>query len=98
MGEIAEMMLDGTMDCETVNDGGRRVVILLRFVRAILSVAAGLGLLMGASGCALRATTDFGPQSETSKRSINAGPEGMPGVSIYGDPGPHPGDVPGGER
>ena len=39
-------------------------------------------LLLGSSGCALRATTDFGPQSETTKRSVNGGLEGQSGVPL----------------
>jgi hypothetical protein len=53
--------------------------------RVLLPSAAVLGILLGGSGCALRATTDFGPQSESAKHSVSAGPEGMPGVPIYGN-------------
>ena len=40
--------------------------------------AAGFVLVCGAV-CALRATTDFGPQTSSSTRSLSVGPEGLPG-------------------
>jgi hypothetical protein len=62
----------------------------LRLRRMALAVTGGIVLALGATGCALRATTDFGPQSESSKRSLNVGPEGMPGIPVTGG-GSHPG-------
>ncbi len=62
------------------------------FPRSLLIAAAGSVVILGAGGCALRATTDFGPQSQSSRQSINAGPEGLPGVPILSGNG---GDVPG---
>ncbi len=61
-------------------------------IRSLLSFAAGAVLILGAGGCALRATTDFGPQSSSSRQSINAGPEGLPGVPVLGG---NSGDAPG---
>ena len=43
-------------------------------------------LSWGENGCALRATTDFGPQSQSSTRSLSAGPQGLPGVTATSRP------------
>ena len=51
------------------------------------ALSAALILALCGSGCALRATTDFGPQSSNSTRSLSAGPEGLPG-SVSGVSGP----------
>ena len=51
-----------------------------------------LMLLLGTSGRALRATTYFGLQSLSSRQSISAGSEGLPGVPILG--GNNGGDSP----
>ena len=50
-------------------------------------LAIGCAAISGESGCALRATTDFGPQSDTSRQSLHAGPEGLPGLPILGGSG-----------
>ena len=56
-------------------------------MRFLYSILAAAGLLLGSGGCALRATTDFGPQSPSTKQSVNGGLDGAPGVSILGDNG-----------
>lgn len=59
---------------------------LLPNPRATAVVAAcGVLAALGA-GCALRATTDFGPQSESSTRSISMGREDLPVVSGVSGP------------
>ena len=59
----------------------------------LLLVAAGGVAAVGTSGCALRATTDFGGQSATSRQSLTAGPEGLRGLPILGGDGADAGDV-----
>ena len=56
--------------------------------------AAGVAMIV-TRGCALRATTDFGSQSATSRQSVNAGPEGLPGIPILGGRGADAGGGPG---
>jgi hypothetical protein len=54
----------------------------------LLAVAA--AAMFACAGCALRATTDFGPQSESARQSINAGMDGHHGVPLVtndDDPG-----------
>ena len=47
-------------------------------MRFLCFILAATGLLCG--GCALRATTDFGPQSASTKQSLNGGLDGAPGI------------------
>ena len=58
-------------------------------MRPICFILAASGLLLGTSGCALRATTDFGPQSASTKQSVNGGLDGAPGVPLLGGGGSH---------
>ena len=64
-------------------------------MRLFCVILTSVGLLLGANGCALRATTDFGPQSASTKQSVNGGLDGAPGVSLFGGGGTH-GSVDGG--
>ena len=62
-------------------------MISLFFAKASALVVACAALWMCGAGCAMRATTDFGPQSQSSTRSLSVGPEGLPG-NVSGVSGP----------
>ena len=57
-------------------------VIVRAGALALCAILAAVG-----TGCALRATTDFGPQSGQATRTLSAGPQGLPG-GVSGVSGP----------
>ena len=65
-------------------------------MRPFCFILAASGLLLGTCGCALRATTDFGPQSASTKQSVNGGLDGAPGVPFLGGGGARAGTEGGG--
>ena len=62
--------------------------MVLRARHFLYAASLGIAALLGIAGCALRATTDFGPQSPSATRSLSVGPEGLPG-GVSGVSGPN---------